>query len=77
LAFLDSLLVLSESDLSGQNLFILPDSADSKRINEILSNRADLGVYDLVKIPEPDTIISIIPDDTLRLGDTLNGYTQL
>ena len=72
LAFLDSLLVLSESDLSGQNLFILPDSADSKRINEILSNRADLGVYDLVKIPEPDTIISIIPDDTLRLGDTLN-----
>jgi hypothetical protein len=72
LAFLDSVLILSESALSGQNLFILPDSADSKSINEILSNRADLGVYDLIKIPEPESIIVIIPDDTLKLGDTLN-----
>jgi len=72
LAFLDSALVLSESILSGQNLFVLLDSADSEAINQTLSNRAVLGVYDLVKRLEPDSIIVIIPDDTLRLGDALN-----
>ncbi len=72
LAFVDSTFVLLESTLSRQNLFVLPDSASNKEINELLAIREAAGLYDINNEPEPDSIIVIIPDDTLRLGDTLN-----
>lgn len=72
LAFVDSALVLSESTFSGQNLFILPDSAGSEAINQLLLKREKVGLYDLANVSESNSIITIIPDDTLRLGDTLN-----
>lgn len=72
LAFVDSALVLSESTFSGQNLVILPDSAGSEAINQLLLKREKVGLYDLANVSESDSIITIIPDDTLRMGDTLN-----
>ncbi len=72
LAFVDSALVLSESPFNRQNLFVLPDSAGSEAINKLLSNREEAGLYDLDNVQKTDSMIVIIPDDTLRLGDTLN-----
>ena len=72
LEFVDSALVLSESPFNRQNLFNLPDSADSESINQLLSNRIEVGLDVLDNEPYPDFVIAIIPNDTLRLGDTLN-----
>jgi len=72
LAFVDSVLVLTESKFSGQNIFVLPDNASEESINSVISSRAESGLYDLFDPKKPDSLIVIVPDDTLRLGDTLN-----
>lgn len=70
LAFIDGSLILIESEFSGQNLFVLPDSADDETINVVIESRERSGIYDLIK-EEKEPEIYIIPNDTLRLGDTL------
>ena len=72
LAFVDSVLVLTESKFSGQNIFVLPDSTSEESINSVISSRAESGLYDLFDSKKLDSLIVIVPDDTLRLGDTLN-----
>ena len=72
LAFVDSVLVLTESKFSGQNIFVLPDSTSEESINSVISSRAESGLYDLFDSKKLDSLIVMVPDDTLRLGDTLN-----
>ena len=72
LAFVDSVLVLTESIFSGQNIFVLPDSTSEKSINSVISSRAESGLYDLFDSKNLDSLIVMVPDDTLSLGDTLN-----
>jgi hypothetical protein len=72
LAFVDSVLVLTESKFSGQNIFVLPDSTSEESINLVISSRAESGLYDLFDSKKLDSLIVMVPDDTLRLGDTLN-----
>ena len=72
LAFVDSVLVLTESKFSGQNIFVLPDSTSEESINSVISSRAESGLYDLFNSKKLDSLIVMVPDDTLRLGDTLN-----
>jgi hypothetical protein len=72
LAFVDSVLVLTESKFSGQNIFVLPDSTSEESINSVISSQAESGLYDLFDSKKLDSLIVMVPDDTLRLGDTLN-----
>ena len=72
LAFVDSVLVLTESKFSGQNIFVLPDSTSEESINSVISSRVESGLYDLFDSKKLDSLIVMVPDDTLRLGDTLN-----
>lgn len=72
LAFVDSVLVLTESKFSEQNIFVLPDSTSEESINSVISSRAESGLYDLFNSKKLGSVIAMIPDDTLRLGDTLN-----
>ena len=72
LAFIDSVLVLTESKFSGQNIFVLPDSTSEESINSVISSRVESGLYDLFDSKKLDALIVMVPDDTLRLGDTLN-----
>jgi len=72
LAFVDSVLVLTESKFSEQNIFVLPDSTSEESINSVISSRAESGLYDLFDSKKLGSLIMMVPDDTLRLGDTLN-----
>ncbi len=67
LSFVDSVLILTESVLNDLSIFVIPDTADEATINALVDARIDAGLYDIEEEPE----IIIIPNDTLRLGDTL------
>ena len=71
LAYYDSVLTLTESIFSGENLFILPESTSAENINTVITSRVNSGIYDLF-MAKPEPGITIIPEDTLRLGDTLH-----
>lgn len=71
LTYIDGSLILLESEFSGQDLFILPDSADVETINVVIESREKSGIYDLLE-EDKEQVMNIVPDDTLRLGDTLH-----
>ena len=72
LAFIDSVLTLTQSKFSGKELFIVPDTATPETINNVLLSRVESGLINPRVADEVEMeTIGIVPNDSLKLGDTL------